>query len=278
MELLTALEGAVASTAEIVKSTPAGEMGAPTPCTEWDVRALLNHVIGTLWLAEGLFSDQPPRYPIAPGGLPPVDLASRARPTRAYAEASTAALAAAAAGDALTRVHVTPLGEMPGTGLAGAVTLDILVHGWDLAKATGQPTDLDDRLAAHVLGFAAEALPTAESRAGRMAASVPTACRRPGHQQAGRFPGPPAVNPDAALKALAEPNRRAILTLVAGEARPVGDIAGHLDITPQAVSRHLKVLHEGRSCRRAPRGHQAPVRGQSRRFRGGAGVPGRLLG
>jgi DNA-binding transcriptional ArsR family regulator len=52
------------------------------------------------------------------------------------------------------------------------------------------------------------------------------------------------LNPDAALKALAEPNRRAILTLVAAEARPVGDIAGHLDITPQAVSRHLKVLHE----------------------------------
>jgi DNA-binding transcriptional ArsR family regulator len=52
------------------------------------------------------------------------------------------------------------------------------------------------------------------------------------------------VNPDAALKALAEPNRRAILTLVAGRARPVGDIAGHLDITAQAVSRHLRVLRE----------------------------------
>jgi DNA-binding transcriptional ArsR family regulator len=52
------------------------------------------------------------------------------------------------------------------------------------------------------------------------------------------------VNPDAALKALAEPHRRAILTLVADEPRPVGEIAGHLDITAQAVSRHLKVLHE----------------------------------
>jgi DNA-binding transcriptional ArsR family regulator len=52
------------------------------------------------------------------------------------------------------------------------------------------------------------------------------------------------VNPDAALKALAEPHRRTILTLVASEPRPVGDIAGHLDITPQAVSRHLKVLYE----------------------------------
>ena len=52
------------------------------------------------------------------------------------------------------------------------------------------------------------------------------------------------MSPDAALKALAEPHRRTILTLVAGEPRPVGDIAGHLDITPQAVSRHLKVLRE----------------------------------
>ena len=47
------------------------------------------------------------------------------------------------------------------------------------------------------------------------------------------------MNPDAALKALAEPHRRVILQLVAGAPRPVGDIASHLDITPQAVSRHL---------------------------------------
>lgn len=52
------------------------------------------------------------------------------------------------------------------------------------------------------------------------------------------------MNPDAALKALAEPHRRDILKLVADNPRPVGDIAGHLDITPQAVSRHLKVLRE----------------------------------
>jgi uncharacterized protein (TIGR03086 family) len=65
-------------------------------------------------------------------------------------------------------VHVTPLGEMPGPALAGFTTLDILVHGWDLAKATGQPADLDDRLATHVMGFAEQALATPESRAGRI--------------------------------------------------------------------------------------------------------------
>jgi DNA-binding transcriptional ArsR family regulator len=52
------------------------------------------------------------------------------------------------------------------------------------------------------------------------------------------------MNPDAALKAIADPNRRAILRLVSAEPRPVGDIAAHFDITPQAVSRHLRVLRD----------------------------------
>ena len=142
------------------------------------MRALLNHVIGTLWLAAGLFSDQAPRYPMAPGSLPPGDLAGD-DPAAAYAEAAAAALAAAAAGDTLTRVHVTPLGDMPGPALAGFTTLDVLVHGWDLATATGQPADLDGRLAAHVLGFAEQALATPESRAARIGPAVPVAADAP---------------------------------------------------------------------------------------------------
>jgi uncharacterized protein (TIGR03086 family) len=148
----------------------------------------MNHVIGTLWLAEGLFGDQPPRYPMAPGGLPPADLLGE-DPAAAYAEASAAALSAAGAGDALTRMHVTPLGEMPGPGLAGFTTLDILVHGWDLAVATGQPADLDGRLAAHVLGFAGQALATPESRAGRIGPTIPVDANAPVTQQLAAFLG-----------------------------------------------------------------------------------------
>src|SRR2546429_10026289 len=116
MELFTAFDRAVASTADVVKATPAGQMSARTPCTDWDVRALLNHVIGTLWLAEALFGDQAPRYPMAPGSLPPTDLTD-GNPAAAYAEAAAAALAAASAGDALTRPHPTPPGEVPGPRL-----------------------------------------------------------------------------------------------------------------------------------------------------------------
>ena len=188
MELFPAFERAVTSTAEIVKATPVGKLDAPTPCTEWDVRGLLNHVVGTLWLAEGLFADQMPRYPMAPGGLPPADLVGE-DPSAAYAEAAAAALAAASAGDTLTRVHLTPLGEMPGPALAGFTTLDVLVHGWDLAMAAGQPADLDGRLAAHTLAFAEQALATGESRAGRIGPALPVAGDAPVTQRLVAFLG-----------------------------------------------------------------------------------------
>jgi DNA-binding transcriptional ArsR family regulator len=52
------------------------------------------------------------------------------------------------------------------------------------------------------------------------------------------------MSTDAALKALAEPHRRAILRLVRDEPRSVSEIADHFAITQQAVSLHLKVLRE----------------------------------
>jgi DNA-binding transcriptional ArsR family regulator len=52
------------------------------------------------------------------------------------------------------------------------------------------------------------------------------------------------VSAEAALVALAEPRRRAMLLLVRDQPRSVGQIAEHFDITQQAVSQHLKVLRE----------------------------------
>ena len=118
MDGFEAFDRAVAFTAAVVKGVHADQIEAPTPCTEWDVAALLNHLVGTLWLAEGLLADRSPRHALAPGGLPAVDLV-RGDPAAAYAEAAAAALAAAGDGDALTRTHATPLGAMPGPVLVG---------------------------------------------------------------------------------------------------------------------------------------------------------------
>lgn len=177
MELYEALDRAIASTAAFIKTIRPDQADAATPCTEWDVRDLLNHTIGTLWLTEALLTDQTPRHSMQPGGLPGTDLAAD-DPATAYGEASAAALTAASTGDTLSRVHPTPLGDMPGPVLAGFTTLDILVHGWDLAKATGQPTSLDDALAAHVLAFAQQAI-TPGFRAPRIGPALPVEADAP---------------------------------------------------------------------------------------------------
>jgi DNA-binding transcriptional ArsR family regulator len=49
---------------------------------------------------------------------------------------------------------------------------------------------------------------------------------------------------DEALRAIAEPRRRAILRLVANEEMPAGRIAEHFEVTRPAVSQHLQVLKE----------------------------------
>jgi uncharacterized protein (TIGR03086 family) len=44
-----------------------------------------------------------------------------------------------------------PFGTMPGSAFVGIAATDTFVHGWDLAKATGQNTDLSPDLAAGLL-------------------------------------------------------------------------------------------------------------------------------
>lgn len=61
---------------------------------------------------------------------------------------------------------------------------------------------------------------------------------------------------EAALVALAEPRRRAILILVRDEPRSVNEIASHFDITQQAVSQHLRVLKEAGLVAVRPQGQR----------------------
>ena len=49
---------------------------------------------------------------------------------------------------------------------------------------------------------------------------------------------------EAALKALAEPRRAAILQLVADEELPAGDIADHFNVSRPAISQHLHILKD----------------------------------
>ncbi len=172
MDLNDAFARSVATTQPIVASTGAEQLELRTPCTEWSVRELLNHIVGSLWVADALLSDRDVPYGMGPGLLPSSDLLGD-DPTVSYKEAADAAMAAASAPGTMDRLHRTPLGEMPGAGLAGFITLDVLVHGWDLARATNQTAAFDDdELTAHALAFAQQAI-TDAARGALVAAPVP---------------------------------------------------------------------------------------------------------
>jgi uncharacterized protein (TIGR03086 family) len=169
---LTTMQRACASTEQILEGVTPAQYGLTTPCDGWDVRALMNHVLGTLSLGTALLGDTRPAVNVAPGELPDVDLVGD-DPIKAY-RIGVEALLGAAGGDALARSHSTPLGDMPGAMLGGFTTLDIAVHGWDLAKATGQDTTLDASLAEEVLGFARQTI-TDTTRTPRIGPEVPVA-------------------------------------------------------------------------------------------------------
>jgi DNA-binding transcriptional ArsR family regulator len=61
---------------------------------------------------------------------------------------------------------------------------------------------------------------------------------------------------EAAFNALAEPRRRAMLLLVRDQPRSVGEIAEHFDISQQAVSQHLRVLHDAGLVAVRPQGQR----------------------
>jgi uncharacterized protein (TIGR03086 family) len=152
---LDTMQRACASTERFVDRVTPADYELATPCAEWTVRDLLNHLVATLALGQALLADTPPAAGLAPGQLPNADMVGD-DPATVY-RLGVESLLGAAGGDALDRVHPTPLGDMPGGVLGGFTTLDILVHGWDLAKATGQAAALDPELAESVLAFARQA-------------------------------------------------------------------------------------------------------------------------
>lgn len=139
MDLLVAHQRAQDVFASVLASVEPRQLDAPTPCAEWTVRDLIEHVIGgneRVAIRAGLRTEPAAR----PGGL-----------GEAHQAAAAAAQAVFAAPGGMTTMFELPIGQMPGSAFIRMRTTDALVHAWDLARATGQPTDLDPALAAGLL-------------------------------------------------------------------------------------------------------------------------------
>jgi uncharacterized protein (TIGR03086 family) len=139
MDLLVAHQRAQDVFAQVLVNVTADQQSLPTPCPEWDVSALIDHVIaGNRRVVER-----------AGGTAAPLP-ADRGVAHRTSAQVAQETFAEPGA---LTRVYELSIGELPGTVFIELRTSDLLVHAWDLALATGQTTNLDPELAEYVLAF-----------------------------------------------------------------------------------------------------------------------------
>ncbi|MEU4098015.1 TIGR03086 family metal-binding protein [Streptomyces sp. NPDC026673] len=109
-------------------------LAAPTPCGEWDTRTLLNHWI--LYTSHGL-EHRALRKPL-PEELTARDFTADPDWATAYAEQLDRAVAAWAAPE--VREGEIDLGHavMPAAEVASMIVKELAVHGWDVARATGQ--------------------------------------------------------------------------------------------------------------------------------------------
>jgi uncharacterized protein (TIGR03086 family) len=138
---------ATAPVIDVVKGIRADQLGGPTPCAEFDVRKLLNHLLYWGPSLEGAARKEtvpPPATPESEMDIP-ADWQGR---LVGQLETLTGSWSDPAAWEGTT--HMGGPTEMPAALVGGMVTGEVVIHGWDLAKATGQDLEFDAELLAYV--------------------------------------------------------------------------------------------------------------------------------
>ena len=122
------------------------QWSSSTPCTDWDVRALVNHIVNeNLWmpplLAGKTIEEVGDRFD---GDVLGDD------PHQAWKQASEEAVGAASQPGALERTTHLSFGDVPGREYVSQVLTDHVIHAWDLARGIGA----NERLEAELVDFA----------------------------------------------------------------------------------------------------------------------------
>lgn len=121
----------------------------PTPCAEWRIRDLVNHLVGEhLWVPHLLAGETLEQV----GDRYEGDVVG-ADPVRAWDEAAERSRTAWDGAD-LSGTARFSFGEAPLTMYADQMLVDLTVHEWDLARASGQAESLDPAAVALCLVYA----------------------------------------------------------------------------------------------------------------------------
>lgn len=168
------LSRAFASTRVVLAKVGPDQLDAATPCMSWDVRALINHFVGSArWGASAAMGAG---HAITDEDYGAGDFLA------GYDDSIEVALAAFGSAGVLEKTIELEFGEFSGADLMGMVARDQFTHGWDLARAIGHHTDLDPELADELLVQARVEIldayrgPEGEAIFGPIVAAPPGAC------------------------------------------------------------------------------------------------------
>ncbi len=140
MDPIERIEKATEQAAAAVKGVKPEHMSNSTPCSDFDVNALLNHMIVGMHMLTT--AAETGKAEMLDGNRVDDD------PGAQYAEARVKLLDAVRAPGALEKTWEMPFGGMPGSMMAGIAFMEHLTHAWDIRKATGQDAELPADLVA----------------------------------------------------------------------------------------------------------------------------------
>jgi uncharacterized protein (TIGR03086 family) len=171
----------------VVDAIEPEQLGDPSPCRAWAVRDVVNHVVAgadvfACCVRDGAISDADLSTIVVTDALGD-DFA------RSFHRATGAVLDAFAQPGAMDRLIAVPIGEMPGRMAAEIAIFEVTTHAWDLAKATGQSTDLDPEVAATAYRIARTMVSDAQRATGRFGPMVEVADDAPMADRLAAFTG-----------------------------------------------------------------------------------------
>lgn len=132
---------------KLVGSLSDAQLDAPTACSKFAVRDILGHMIGGATMFAGAFR-----------GDAPLDRSGATDLVATFPVAMADLQQAVHSPGAMERTISAPFGDVPGDAFARFVALDGLVHGWDIASATGEPYEPPAALVAEVDAFTRQAI------------------------------------------------------------------------------------------------------------------------
>jgi uncharacterized protein (TIGR03086 family) len=152
MDEVATMHQVIVETSRVVENIGPAQLDNPSPCDEWTVRDVLNHITGGATMFGLCVRD---------GNVPDEKLGALMTGDNlgtdykgAWTRAAADAEASFAIPGAMDKIVKLPFGEMPAGMALNIAIFDVLTHAWDMAKATGQSTDFDPKVSAAAYAIA----------------------------------------------------------------------------------------------------------------------------